>query len=98
MSILTQEILRRVVGCRASAADLTRLPAIYRYAGGGVAGRLAAAGLLRLALRWPTLALVVVLSMLATRILSGRRPRPDEASPARGGARVRPGRDLARSG
>lgn len=83
MRSLTREILQQALGRRASAADLARLPAVYRRAGGGLTSRLAAAGILRLALRWPALTWILVLSMIAARIISSRRRQPGGVAPAR---------------
>jgi hypothetical protein len=83
MRSLTGEFLRRALGRRATAADLARLPAVYRLAGGGLTSRLARAGILRLALRWPALTWILVAWMIAARIMSSRRRRADEAAAAR---------------
>lgn len=57
--------------------------ALDRYAGGGgVVSRIAAAGILRLALRWPALTVILIFSVVAARVLSGRRRRPGDVSPA----------------
>ena len=86
MSFLTRALLYRVLDRRA-AADLARLPAIYRYAGryagGGLMSRIAIAGLLRLALRWPALAGVLIVSMLAARVLAKQRRGPDNVPASR---------------
>lgn len=81
MSILARAILGRFVN-RVDPADLARLPASYRNAGGGLMRHIAAAGILRLALRWPALSAVVVLSALAARIITGRRQQPKDIRPA----------------
>jgi hypothetical protein len=52
-----------------------------RDGGGGFMSRVVAAGLLRLALRWPALTVVLILSVIATRILSARRRQPAHFSP-----------------
>jgi hypothetical protein len=83
MSFLARAFLQRVFDRRAMAADLARLPAIYRYAGGGLTGRIATAGALRLALRWPALTGVVILAMVLARIMSTSRPRSADVSPPR---------------
>ena len=75
MSFLTRVFLQRVFR-GAATADLARLPAIYRYAGGGLTGRIATAGLLRLALRWPALTGVLIVAMVLARIMSAGRQRP----------------------
>jgi len=83
MTALTREILQRVFDRRATAGDLARLPAIYRGAGTGLGGRLATAGMLRLALRWPALSGILIVALFVARIMSRRRHQPDEAAPAR---------------
>jgi hypothetical protein len=49
--------------------------------GGGLMSRLAAAGILRLALRWPALSVIVIVSVLAARLLAKRTNQPGDASP-----------------
>jgi hypothetical protein len=49
-----------------------------RNGGGGLGSRIAAAGILRLALRWPALTVIVILSVVAARIISARRRQPDD--------------------
>ena len=68
LNLLAKTILRRVVGRVDTAADLAGLPTVYRKAGAGLMSRIAAAGILRLALRWPALTLILVLSVVAARI------------------------------
>jgi hypothetical protein len=85
MNILTRGILGGVLN-RIDPADLARLPASYRYAGGGLMSRIATAGILRLALRWPALSVAVILSALAARIVMGRREQGKEVRPALRGA------------
>jgi hypothetical protein len=48
---------------------------LRRYVGGGLFGRIAAAGVLRLALRWPALAAVVIVAGLVARIAADRQRR-----------------------
>ena len=71
MNILATTILRRVIERFDMGADLAR-PGAYR-AGGGLMNRIAAAGILRLALRWPALTVIVVLSVIVARVMSERR-------------------------
>jgi len=52
-----------------------------RTGGGGLMSRLAAAGILRLALRWPALSVIVIVSVLAARLLAKRTNQPGDASP-----------------
>jgi hypothetical protein len=75
MNILAKAILRRVFD---TAGDLA-LPAVYRNAGGGLMSRIAAAGILRLALRWPALTVVLILSAVAARVMSGRRHQANDS-------------------
>jgi hypothetical protein len=67
MNVLANAILRR---------------AFEQHGGGGLMSRIAAAGILRLALRWPALTVIVILSVVAARIISARRRQPDEVDPA----------------
>ncbi len=69
MKVLTNAILRR---------------AFQQHGGGGLMNRIAAAGILRLALRWPALTVIVILSIVAARIISARRRQPDYVDPALG--------------
>jgi hypothetical protein len=76
MTTFATAILRRVSDRNGTGADLARLPAVYRNAGGGLMKRIAAAGILRLALRWPVFTVILVLSVVAARIMSaGRQDR-----------------------
>ncbi len=52
-----------------------------RDGSGGFMSRVATAGALRLALRWPALTVVLILSVIAARLLSARRRQPDDLSP-----------------
>ena len=72
MNAITNGIMRRVFGPVETPGDLARLPAFYRGAGGGLMSRIAAAGILRLALRWPAFTVILILSMLTARVMSGR--------------------------
>ena len=75
MNILAKAILRRVFD---TAGDLA-LPAVYRNVDGGLMSRIAAAGILRLALRWPALTVVLILSAVAARVMSGRRHQANDS-------------------
>jgi hypothetical protein len=67
MNVLANTILQRVLD---------------RYAGGGgFMSRVAAAGILRLALRWPAFTVIMILSVVAARALSARRRQPDDVPP-----------------
>lgn len=77
MNILENAILRGIFDRRDTAGDLARLPAFYRTPG-GLMSRIAAAGILRLAFRWPGLTLILILSVVAARVLSSRRRQPDD--------------------
>ena len=79
MNILAKTILRRIFDRIDTAADLARLPASYRNAGGGLMNRMAAAGILRLALRWQALTVVLILSAVAARVMSGRRHQANDS-------------------
>jgi hypothetical protein len=72
MGIFARTILGRVVDTGMTAA-LARLPAAYRPAGRFM-GPVAAMGILRLAFRFPALAWILILSVIAARVLGGRRP------------------------
>lgn len=72
MNILARTILRRVIEGLDTVAD-PRLAAAYRNADGGLMNRIAAAGILRLALRWPALTVIVILSVIVARVMSERR-------------------------
>ena len=72
MNSLGKAIVQRVFDRNGTAGDLARLPAAYRNAGGGLMSRIAAAGILRLAVRWPLFAVILILSMVAARVMSGR--------------------------
>ena len=82
MNALAQAILRRVFDRIDTTGDLARLPAVYRNAGGGLMSRIAAAGVLRFALRWPALSVILILSVVAARVMAGRRRQPDDVTPA----------------
>jgi hypothetical protein len=73
MELFSKEVMRHVFGPVATNGDLARLPAVYRNAGDGLMSRIAAAGILRLALRWPAFTVIVILSMVVARVMSGRR-------------------------
>ena len=77
MNSLGKAIVQRVFDRNGTAGDLARLPAVYRNAGGGLMSRIAAAGILRLAVRWPAFAVILILSMAAARVMSGRSQRPE---------------------
>ena len=52
-----------------------------RTRGGGLMSRIAAAGILRLALRWPALSVIVIVSVLAARLMAKRTNQPGDAPP-----------------
>ena len=83
MNTVTKGIMRRVFDPVDKAGDLARLPAVYRNAGGGLMSRIAAAGMLRLALRWPAFTVILILSMVAARVMSGRWHERPELPPYR---------------
>ena len=49
--------------------------------GNRLMSRIAAAGILRLALRWPALSVIVIVSVLAARLLAKRTSQPGAAPP-----------------
>ena len=49
--------------------------------GDSLMSRIAAAGILRLALRWPALSVIVIVSVLAARLLAKRTNQPGAAPP-----------------
>jgi hypothetical protein len=74
MNFLAKAILRGVFD-RIHVPDLLR-PAADWNVGGGLVHRIAAAGILRVALRWPAFTLILALSLVAARVLSdGRHKR-----------------------
>ena len=77
MNTFAKAILGRVSDRNGTAGDLARLPAVYRKAGGGLMNRIATAGILRLAFRWPVFTMIIVLSVMGARILSGGRHERD---------------------
>jgi hypothetical protein len=77
MNILAKAILRRIFHRIDTAGDLARLPAVYRNVGGGLMSHITAAGILRLALRWPGLTVVLILSAVAARLMSRRHQAND---------------------
>jgi hypothetical protein len=83
MNTVKKGIMRRVFDPVDKTGNLARLPAVYRNAGGGLMSRIAAAGMLRLALRWPAFTVILILSMVAARVMSGRWHEPAEVPPYR---------------
>jgi hypothetical protein len=81
MSTFPKGIMRRVFGPIDTPGDLGRLPAVYRNAGGGLMSRIVAAGILRLALRWPAFTMILILSMVAAGVMSGRGHERAEIPP-----------------
>jgi hypothetical protein len=73
MNSLLRAILPHVFARLGTTGDLARLPAAYRNAGGGLINSIAAAGIMRLALRWPAFTMILILSMIVARVSSGRR-------------------------
>ena len=72
MNILTEAISRRILDHFDAAVGGSRVRG-RPILGGGQINRVAAAGILRLALRWPALSVIVVVSVIAARLLA-RRP------------------------
>ena len=71
MNILTRAIRRRVMDRIDAALGVAR--PVPRTAGGALMSRVAAASVLRLALRWPALSVLVIVSVVAARFIA-RRP------------------------
>jgi hypothetical protein len=82
VNILAKTILRRVFDRIDTTAELARRPTVYRNTGGGLMSRIAAAGILPLALRWPAFTVILILSVVAARLMSSRRHQPDHIPPA----------------
>jgi hypothetical protein len=69
-----EAIMRRIFNRMDPTGDLARLPAANRSAGrGGLLNGIAAAGLLRLAMRWPGLSVFALLVMVAARVIARNR-------------------------
>ena len=79
MSSFGKAILRGVFD-RIHVADLLR-PAADRNVGGGLVYRIAAAGILRVALRWPAFTLILALSLVAARLGSDGRHKRKGGAP-----------------
>ena len=77
MNTLAKAVMGHVFDRGHRNGDLERLPATYRNTRGGFVSRIAAGGLLRLALRWPGLAVFVILAMVVARAVSSRPRRAD---------------------
>lgn len=75
MDWLSRAILGRVFDRLDSAAGFAS-SAGNRSIGGGLMGRIATVGILRLAMRWPALTLILVLSVVAARLVASRRQPP----------------------
>lgn len=82
MSILTSAIRSRMM----DRIDATLGVVRPRRPGGALLSRLAAASALRLALRWPALSVLLVVSVVAARLLA-RRPGEIIQAPQSGPAR-----------
>jgi hypothetical protein len=81
MDLIAKAILRRILDRVDSGAGFAGSPAGYGNVGGGLMSRTATAGILRLALRWPALTLILVLSVVAARVMAGRRHQPNNIPP-----------------
>jgi hypothetical protein len=75
MDLLSRAVLRRIFD-RVDSATGFASSAGNGNVGGRLMSRIAAAGILRLALRWPALTLILVLSVVAARVMAGRRHPP----------------------
>jgi len=80
MSILTRAIQRRMLDRIDAALGLATRPG-SRSAGGSLMSRLAAAGVLRLALRWPALSVLLIVSVVAARLMARRPSQVGEEPP-----------------
>ena len=91
MNIVTRAIRRRILDRIDPTARLVRPPA-SRTATGDLMNRIAAVGILRLALRWPALSGVLIVSVLAARLMdetaapTGLMSPPSSPAAARVGA------------
>lgn len=75
MNLLTRAIGRRILD-RIDVAVGSARPSASR--GGDLVSRIAAAGILRLALRWPALSVIVIVSVVAARLMTRRQAGPVE--------------------
>lgn len=80
MALLTGAVGRHILNGIGAAVTRAALSG-SRPAAGGLMSRIAAAGILRLALRWPTLSMFLMVSVVAARLLARRAGRPDGRSP-----------------
>ena len=82
MNIVTRAIRRRILDRIDPTVRVVRSPA-SRTAGGDLMNRIAAVGILRLALRWPALSgVLIVVSVLAARLMARRRNQQAYISPS----------------
>ena len=81
MNTFAKAILGGVSDRNGTPGDLARLPTAYQRAGGGLMNRIATAGILRLAFRWPVFTIILVLSVMGARILSAGRRDGDSPPP-----------------
>lgn len=72
MNLLTRAIGRRILD-RIDVAVGSGRPSASRTVGGDLMSRIAAAGILRLALRWPALSVIVIVSVVAARLMTRRQ-------------------------
>ena len=76
--------VRRRILDRIDMIGVTRAPMSRSAGGGDLVNRLAVAGILRLALRWPALSVLLIVSVVAVRLMArrsgetGERPRAPE--------------------
>jgi hypothetical protein len=90
MNTVTRAIRRRILDRVDPTARLVGSPA-SRTAGGDLMNRIAAVGILRLALRWPALSVVLIVSVLAARLMARRRNPQSLCPPPSSPAAVRVG-------
>jgi hypothetical protein len=80
MALLTGAVGRHILNGIGAAVGRAALSG-SRTAAGGLMSRIAAAGILRLALRSPALSVFLIVSALAARLLARRAGPPDGRSP-----------------
>ena len=79
MALLTGAVGRHILSGIGAAVGRAAISG-SRTATGGLMSRIAAAGILRLALRWPALSVFLIVSVLAARLLARRAGPPDDGS------------------
>ncbi len=82
MNSLTTSILRLV--SERLAPQVTNASGVYPTPAGGFLSRIAAAGVLRMAFRWPALSVVLILGVIIARVMRSRNDRLNEGPRALG--------------